>query len=320
MKKTLHLKVFLIFLAILLMLGCSTQVYAEDTATLDTVKNVSATSTGQKLVVKWGKVEGADGYEVLFTISDTNKTWKYDWKANSMIFSSFPYGYSYKVEVTAYKNVNDTKSYGSVSKAVYFNVTNEHISDTKLTKVTGVSTKVEDQQVTLNWDSVKAAEGYKIEFTVPYYDIKWSYYVNKNSAVFYNFPYLKNYKVEIKAFNVVNNKRQFGEVSDTVYFDVKNKSLVETDPLSKVNNIKADVSGKNVVFTWDEVGGADGYKVVITEPKYKTKWTYNWVSNKMSFSNFPSGKDYKVEVTAYKNDNNTQKYGQETNAVSFSVN
>ena len=321
MEKT-RLKIVLMIFLILLITCCATQAFATNSNSLIQVTGINTNVKGQSVDINWNKVQGANGYEVIFTVPESKTQWKYNWNYNSISFSKFPYGNGYKVEIRAFTNINGQKQYGKLSNPVFFDVKDSKNDEVKkLTQVTGVTTSIKEQNVTIKWNKVQYAEGYQIEITFAKNNSKWTYNYTSNQINFSGFPYGNNYKVEIKAYKTVNGKKEYGLASNPVYFDVKQKdNRGESKTLDKVTNLNAKVNGRNLVLDWKKIQIADGYEVVITNDIYKVKWIYEWDYNKMSFSYFPAGKGYKVKVRAYKTENGKKQYGNYSNIVSFNVN
>ena len=86
------------------------------------VKNLQANVTGKKLNLSWDKVDGAEGYEVVFEIAGTNIKWRCKFKSNNITFASFPARRSYEVSVRSYQTVNGEKQYGEFSNPVNFSI------------------------------------------------------------------------------------------------------------------------------------------------------------------------------------------------------
>ncbi len=121
------------------------------------VKKVKASSVKDTSIkFSWSKVSDASGYRVeLYKGKKLEKT-VYTTKT-AYTFKKLKKGTAYKVKVTAYKNVNGGKAYG----------TGKTLSaTTKVAKVTLSSVKsTKAKQIDVSWKTVSGANGYKVTYS-----------------------------------------------------------------------------------------------------------------------------------------------------------
>ena len=128
--------------------------FVEYKGAVKTVKASAIKDTSIKF--SWSKVSDASGYKVeLYKGKKLEKT-VYTTKT-AYTFKSLKKGTSYKVNVTAYKNVNGGKAYGT-GKTVS--------ATTKVAKVTLSSVKsTKAKQIDVAWKTVSGANGYKVTYS-----------------------------------------------------------------------------------------------------------------------------------------------------------
>jgi len=287
------------------------------TSTIGQVQNVRPSINGQKLVVYWDSVTGADGYEVRFVQKSANIDWTYDCKDAYISFPAFPINNGYSVNIKAYKNVNGSKQYGQSSSTVYFDIKGSG-TVTSLTKVTNVKTVVNNKSLSVTWDKVTDANGYDVVFTIPGSSSNWVYDKDTNSVYFKSFPVANGYTVKVRAYKNVNGSKQYGEYSEAVKFDIKETSQ-EAVSLSQVTNLKTVVNNKSLTVTWDKVNNATGYEVVFAVPGASSNWVYEKDTNQVYFKSFPIANGYTVKVRAYRTVNGSKQYGNYSNSVNFDI-
>lgn len=185
------------------------------------VKYVYVTSvTTNKIVLTWEKTEGASGYQVVYSTSEKFKN------SNSInvkgadslkkTIKNVSSGTTYYVRIRAYKTVGESKIYGSYSDTQVF-------STKPLTPVIKSLTS-KSGKITVNWTTVKNAEGYLIEYsTNPNFSTSSGYtghnYVyggSVNKMVLDNYYYVgEKYYIRIRAYSDADgHSSTWGEPSD----------------------------------------------------------------------------------------------------------
>lgn len=77
--------------------------------------------------------------------------------------------------------------------------------------------------------------------------------------------------------------------------------------VSKVYNLKADITGRGINFTWDKVTGADGYNLYINTESKGYEFIGSVSGTKASVVGFEENKTYKAKICAYELDKNGNK-------------
>ena len=277
----------------------------EEEVKLDRVTGVEVTVDGERAIVKWDKVKGADGYEIgLETPSGA-----YD-KYSTTGTSKTIYGITdtddeYAVKVKAYKKVNGEKTYGEYSRREYFKASEE-----ELDRVTGVEVTVDGERAIVKWDKVKGADGYEIGLETPSgaYD---KYSTTGTSKTIYGITDTDDeYAVKVKAYKKVNGEKTYGEYSRKEYFRAE-------EELDRVTDLEAIRNQTIVVFRWDEVKDADGYEIVLNIPGIGD-CTYTEETTMRYMTGFTETRyKYTVKVRAFKYIRGEKVYGDYSRIVSF---
>lgn len=191
------------------------------------VKEFSAECDYSSINLSWGRVKGAQGYQV-YTVSSSGKKTKVatirDGKNTSYQFEGLSEGKKYKFAVRAfYKSSYDKKNYfGNYGEATFATK-----SDTAPAKVTGVSGKGNLSSITVKWDKQDCA-GYQVQL---YYDSQWNTVktINSGSTTSYKVTGLtpaREHLFRVRAFS----KSRSGKVLYGAYSKVK---MIETSYGSK---------------------------------------------------------------------------------------
>lgn len=171
---------------------------------------------------------------------------------------------------------------------------------------------VSKSQISLTWNAVKNADGYRIY----YYDSTSKKYVSfvtlSSSTLTYSVKNLgkkalsagTNYKFKIKAYRVVDGKKYWGSAESLT---------ATTKPATvKIKKVTRNTSRKATV-KWNAVSGAQGYVVYISTSKTGTYRVVATVVGKSKTSytikGLSKGKGYYVRVCAYKKLNKKTWYG-----------
>ena len=108
--------------------------------------------------------------------------------------------------------------------------------------------------VTLTWQKVKNADGYRVFKQV---DGKWKKLAD-TSKLTYTAKSLvasESYKFAVRHYTVKNGEKVLGKSYGTV--------TVKTKALSKVKGFTATVGNNSVTFNWEKTAGAGGYRIVV---------------------------------------------------------
>ncbi len=207
-------------------------------------------ATDNTLTLKWNAVSGADAYQV-FRWDAAKNGWKQIGNVTELTFTdkNLAAGTEYKYAVRGYKRVD-----GVLYRGAYPSLT----VATAPAKVTGLKTSSTDKAVTLTWDTMNGATGYRIFY--------WSSEKNNwvllkdQSGTSYthgNLPSGTEYKYAVKAYK---------KVSGTKYSDTYPTIITATNP-AKLTNLSAKTTVNSVALTWNSVSGADKYEVFRWNPE-----------------------------------------------------
>ena len=254
-------------------------------------------TTSSKIKIKWKKVKGATGYKV-YKYNYSKK--KYELYATTSSTSqkvkNLKSAEKYKFRVRAYKKKSGKKYYGDYSSSVTSATAPGQVKNLKVTAQS-------DSTISIKWDKVKRATSYKIyvyNSSTKKYDFKQSSL--NNSAKLTGMKPAKTYKIKIRAYKKLDNKKYYGEYSQILE--------AKTTP-SKVTGVKEyDYSLNSVSISWNSMSSEAIYRVY----KYNTSsksYDYQGETKNTYFkvSGLNPASVYKLKVRAYISINNSKKYG-----------
>jgi len=271
------------------------------------VKKVSkiwvSSTTSSQVKVKWKKVKGVKGYKVYVYNYSKNKYELYATTSKTNIkVKNLKSAKKYKFRVRAYKKKNGKSYYGDYSSSV--------TSATSPSQVKKLRVKDQsDSTISLKWDKVKRATSYKVYVynkSTKKYDFKQS--SSKNSIKLTGMNPARNYKIKVRAYKKLDNKKYYGAYSQII--DAK------TTP-SKVTGVKEyDYSLNSVSLSWDKISSEATYRVY----KYNTSsksYDYQGETKNTYFkvSGLNPASEYKFKVRAYIKINSEKKYGAYSNVL-----
>ncbi len=262
------------------------------------IKTVAVANTSAKMMglkVTWGKVAGADGYEVERICSHSEKIINVSGGATiALTNNSLAASRKYTFRVRAYRVLeNGTKEYSPYS------VAKVGTTSALIKPVLSSVTKASYNSIKLNWTKVPGATGYEIYryngSTKKYALIKT---VNGSSTLSFTNTALKTgtkYSYKVRAVK----KNADGTTSYSTYSAVKAATPALTAP-----TVKLTAGKKYAVVKWNKIAGANGYKIYRSTSKnsgYKCIKTVKTGST-VSFKNtkLKSGKKYYYKVRAYR--------------------
>ncbi|RFU61105.1 InlB B-repeat-containing protein [Peribacillus glennii] len=189
--------------------------YAKNTAAPASVKAVSAGFSQVK--VSWGRVSGAQGYEIFRASSKTGDYNKIATASSSTLAYSdrtLSTNKAYFYKIRAYRTVNGTKVYSSYSSTVSGIPVLARPFGLKAAKASSTSTK-------LSWSKVSEASGYEIFRAASskgtYTKVKT---LTSGSAVSYTNTRLtkgRTYYYKVRAYRIVDGKKIYSGFSSVVY-------------------------------------------------------------------------------------------------------
>lgn len=260
------------------------------------VSSVKATgSTGDSVTLSWKKVPGAAGY-VVERYSSSKKAYVSAGKTTDTSYTvKGLYSYtSYDFRVKAYFTEGGETVYSASATKV--------TAKTKMGQVAGLKASSKtSSSITLSWDKVRNAKGYRIE---QYIDGKWVK-LTSVTATSYTVKKLKastRYSFRVRAYY---NSKNYGEYSAT---------LKEYTNLPKVTGLKVTASTtSSVKLTWSKVSGATSYVVYRSTDGKTWKKIKTTTATSYTATGLYSGKNYQFKVVAYSNKIKT--YGDYSSVV-----
>ena len=262
------------------------------------VKNVTVKSQATSTIkLSWTKVTRATGYRVYIYNSSTGKYEYYGYSTtNSITIEDLKSSKIYKIKIRAYKTSDGTKYYGSYSDVIE--------ATTKPSKVKNLTASSQTTStVTLSWDSVARATGYRVYvYNSSTKSYEYYGYSTTNSLTIEDLSSAKEYKVKVRAYKTLDGTRYYGSYSDVV--------TVATKP-SKVQNVTVtSTTTSSIKISWDKVTRASGYRVyVYSEYSQSYKYYKQTTSTSLTISDLDTAKFYKIKVRAYFTSDDTKYYG-----------
>ncbi|WP_066392192.1 fibronectin type III domain-containing protein [Neobacillus mesonae] len=188
--------------------------FAKNTAVPTSVKATSAGYTAAK--VSWGKVSGAQYYQVYRATSKTG-TYSYvataSGSASSYTNTRLTTGRTYYYKVRAYRNVNSTRVYSPYSAVVSAKPVLAAPTGVKASRVSTTSTKV-------SWGKVTEASGYEVLRATSSKGSYTKMATVSSSTLSYTNKRLtkgKTYYYKVRAYKTVSGKKIYSGYSSYVY-------------------------------------------------------------------------------------------------------
>lgn len=278
-------KLFVAFMCVLVMISACT-LFASAAKAVTKAQPKVKEATSSSVTLTWEKVKNADGYRVFRQVDGKWKkladTKKLTYTAKSLVASD-----SYKFAVRHYtvKNGEKTlaKSYGSVT------------AKTKaLSKVKNLTATAENNSITLKWDKLAGASGYRLyvknargewEALKTLTASKTSYTANLDS----NF---NKYSFRIRAYAKTSKGTVWGSYTTC-------KSALASSGKAEITKASATVS--SITLTWNKVEGADGYRIYsYKNGEYSViDRTYGSESTSYTVGGLNSGSSYTFAIKAF---------------------
>ena len=251
------------------------------------------TEKSKKITLTWKKVSGVTGYQIY---RSTSKNGTYEKiatvknaKTTSYTDTSVKAGKTYYYKIRTYKKngeKTDVSSYSAKQKA-------KTVKKAAITKISGTS----GEKVTLNWDKVSNADGYRIfRSTKETSGFKCIAEIDKADTVKYTDKTVKAgevYYYKIAAIvNGVGNTVGRGDYSEIVEVPVLEKVTISSITLQEGNALKVK---------WKASDNADGYELVSSSKKDGEYSLVKKTSSKSyTHKNLNEGVTYYYKVRAYK--------------------
>lgn len=261
--------------------------------TLSAAKVKVSANSYTSLKVSWGKVSGANSYDIY---RSTSKNGKYSKIAAISNGKTIKYtdkklitGKTYYYKVRACFTSGKTKVYAS-----YSNISSAKVvpAASKISSVSSVNYKT----LKIKWSKVSGANGYRIYRSTSengkYTKVAT---IKSGSTLSYKDTKLttgKKYYYKIRAYRTVNKSNVYGKYSE---------SKAGTPVPSKVTGLKAaSVNANKVKLTWNKVSGAKSYTIYRSTSKNGTYKAIKTGCTKTSYTNskLTNGKKYYYKVAA----------------------
>ncbi|MEL7569205.1 MAG: fibronectin type III domain-containing protein, partial [Eubacteriaceae bacterium] len=256
------------------------------------------------LNISWDEIEGADGYEIYrstsisgsYNFHDTTTALSYD-------DTSLTTGYTYYYKVKAYHSDNP-KIFGNESNIASLKV----IPTTPVVSVSPASYN----SLSLSWDSVAGATGYRIYRSTSssgtYASLttvtSGTSYINSGLATGTTYYY-----------KILAYRTEGTVITNSAYSAVKYAKVVPATP----DGVSAQsASAASIKITWNKVSGASGYTIYRlsstgTYPSIATVTSsYNYYTN----AGLITGTTYYYKVASYRLVGTTKVYGTASEIVS----
>jgi fibronectin type 3 domain-containing protein len=254
-------------------------------------------SNNNGILVSWGAISGASGYEVWRAVgADSGYSQLATTASASFNNTGLTIGTSYYYKVRAYRTVSGTRIYGVFSAA-----TSGKTVPTQVTNASAVSLRYNSLMV--SWGGVTGVTGYEIWSAVGA-DSGYTKLVTTTSTTYTGSGLVTGtaYYYKIRAYRTIGEETYYGAFSSTV-------SAVPT--LEIVANAQAAASGfASINLSWSEVSGADGYQIwraVGADSGYAPLTTS--ASAAYSDSGLSTGTTYYYKVRAYRTESASTFYG-----------
>ena len=169
--------------------------------------------------------------------------------------------------------------------------------------VSGLTSKSGTDSITLSWNKVKGATGYRIYI----YDSelkKYNVLVKKtysNSYTVKNLSKAKNYVFLVKAYSKTDNG---------YYYSRTGAKITTCTKVDKCKVVSTAQTTTSVKFSWNKVNGATGYRLYLYDNSSKTyKKLITTSKTYYECSNLKSGKIYVFAIKAYRKAGSTVVWG-----------
>lgn len=268
------------------------------TYSLTSVQGLTAAGGDGCVILKWDKVDGADGYYVQYSNKDAN-SWTTIANVGQTTFThtGLKNGDVYDYRIIPYVTINNK----------------EESADTFAQKVTGkaginlpaptdFTATAGDGQITLKWSAVKGAEGYCVYLVA--YDGS-SYLldkVSKTTAIHTNLSNNTTFTYKVCAYKYVDDTLVEGD------FSVSKTATVGIE-LNAPTDVTAKAGNEQITLSWKKSDGAEGY-VVYAYNIAQMSFTPVGIVTGTSFvhTGLTAGREYTYMIAAYKNVNGSVVY------------
>ena len=282
--------------------------------------------TNDAVTLTWNRSSGATGYKVYVYIPGIGYTYVQNVTGTTATVTGFTSvtgnenGLNYRAKIIAFNSSGDAAE----SAEVNFRTPRSSSSgggtssSSKPAKVTGLkTTNITNNAVSLAWNSVSGATGYKVYIEVPGYGYSYIGLINKTYVTITGLDSITAYKSgsNIRAKVIATNSA--GDAPEAL---ITFKAPASSATVDQVRNLRASSITNNAVFlTWDAVSNAAGYEVYVYIPGlgYVFVRTTTNIANE-EVSGFQAGETYRAKVRAYRMVSGRKVYGAYSNEILFS--
>ncbi|MDE6202373.1 MAG: fibronectin type III domain-containing protein, partial [Lachnospiraceae bacterium] len=199
---------------------------------------VKATASKNSVTISWGKVAGANSYDVRFDNSI------YHVSGTSKVFSGLSSGKSYAYAVSA-RNSDGSSTFTDVKTIT----TTPEIPPVPQ----NVKVEVSAESAVVSWDGVSRADGYEVKFGDKVYE------TTSTSLTITGLLPDKSYSCTVRA------KNAGGSSAYTASKSVRTLKKVPAVP----SGVAASATGNSVTVSWNTVSGASSYDVLFNNTTYR---------------------------------------------------
>ena len=311
-KKTYLIISLMLVVVLAVLIAMSTQALA---ASLSKVSGFNKKFEGQKAKLEWGAVEGADGYEVYVSIPGREEKYLGSTSTPKASIVGFSRGSKYGIRVRAFRVVDGKKEMSEYSDNVELQLAEDTVN--KLDNVQNFNVKISDKKARITWDKVIGANGYEVHVDVPEMGYIYLGAVSGTSGTISGFTENMDYKVKIRAFMIVNGKKEYSEYSEELGIKIDESMSIPDPTLNKVTNVQVVVKDQVATVTWSPVTGADKYEILLTKPNGSMiTIESDEITKKITDITDTSG-EYKIQVQSYRTVEGIRLYGQASDEVKF---
>ncbi|MBQ8029334.1 MAG: leucine-rich repeat protein [Clostridia bacterium] len=289
----------------------STEYAVFDATTKPTTPKITSTSKSTDTIrLNWNKVPGVSGCTVYQYKSGSWSRIATITKPDTVTYTvgNLKAGTTYKFRLRAYKKLNGNTLWSSASSTVKVTTNSPLPKLTATAKITATKTS---SSVTLNWNKVAGASGYRVFQKV---SGKWKK-LTDTSKLTYTVKNLKantKYTFAVRAYVLDGEKKVLAPKFKT--FTVTTSKVSYTP--GQVKNVKAKVYTQTVKLSWKKVSNITGYEVFSYNTKTE-KYTSLGKTTKTSYTvkKLNPATEYQFAVKAYNKPGKKTYYGKVSSLV-----
>lgn len=265
---------------------------------LSSVQGLTATGGDGCIILKWDKVDGADGYYVQRYDKDTD-SWVTVTNVRNTTYTDtgLRNGETYEYRVIPFTTINNVEvSFDAYAQKTIGKAGINLPAPADFTAVAG------DGQVTLKWSAVKGAEGYCVYLVA----FDGSHYlldkVSKTTAIHTNLSNNTTFTYKVCAYKYVDGTVVEGDFSVP-------KTVTVGIALNAPTDVAAKSGNEQITISWKKSDGAEGYVVYAYNMAQMTFIPVGIVtSTSFVHTGLTAGREYTYMIAAYKNVNGSVVY------------